>query len=144
MEFVQQNINWNAEPNAPMPKVEIKEGSSKIVLTFYMNAFMYENVDEDDIGVIEFDNCLKFRIGSTNDEGFYRGQCRFAQTGVEWGEFYRIVNSNWKEYFPSDEVAVDANLEHSTELNHYLFYFRDETFECIAESYSFKIKSASV
>lgn len=59
------------------------------------------------------------------------GQSRFKELGVEWGEFYQIHDSNWKEDFPNP-IHVS---EKDTERHHYLFYFRDNTFECIAASY---------
>jgi len=92
MEFIKQNNGWDAEPNAPAPKIEIEEVTSNLLLSFYLNAFIHDDVDEDDIGVLEFNNCFKYRIGSTNDEGFYRGQCRFSNTGIEWGNFYKMID----------------------------------------------------
>jgi hypothetical protein len=89
--------------------------------------------------VLEFTRCLKYRLGVTNDEGFYLGQYRFSRTGVQWGNFYHIIDSNWITEFPKDEVLVDRSIDNNPLLNHYLFYFRDETYECIAESYRFVI-----
>lgn len=139
LNFVKLNNNWDAESNAPMPKIEIDDESSKIKVTFYLNAFIYRDLEEDDEGILEFEDCYKYRFGGTNDEGFYRGQCRFSKTGVQWGNFYQIEDSKWEESFPDDEVIIDENLKGRTDLNHYLFYFRDNTFECIAKSYSFSI-----
>lgn len=139
MNFIKLNSNWDAEPNAPMPKVESDNETSKIKVSFYLNAFIHKDVEEEDKGVLEFEDCYKYRLGATNDEGFYRGQCRFSKTGVQWGNFYQIEDSKWVENFPDDEIMIDNSLENSIDLNHYLFYFRDNTFECIARSCSFKI-----
>jgi hypothetical protein len=139
MKFIKLNVGWDAEPNAPMPTLEVFKHSAMVRLSFYLNSFIHDDVDEEDKGILEFINCYKYRIGFTNDEGFYSGQCRFSKTGVEWGNFYNIESSSWRKGFPNDEKIVDSKLENSTNLNHYLFYFRDETFECIAESYKFYI-----
>lgn len=139
MKFIRHNNGWDAEPNAPMPSVEVLETVPEIKLSFYLNSFIHEDVEEGDKGVLEFINCYQYRLGATNDEGFYRGQCRFYKTGVEWGNFYNIINSTWKRDFPSDKIIVDSTLINNPSLNHYLFYFRDETFECIAQSYKFNV-----
>lgn len=144
MEFIKQNIGWDAEPNAPMPKIEIDKNTYNLTLSFYLNAFIHDDVDEEDIGILEFSNCHKYRLGATNDEGFYRGQCRFSKSGIIWGDFYKMVDTDWRNDFPKDEVVIDNYLKDNQDLHHYLFYFRDNTFECIAASYSFTIKREQV
>ena len=77
-------------------------------------------------------------MGQPNDEGFYcHNESRYAQYGVEWGEFYLVNESDWKTNFPDVQI-IDGSIQ-TDGLNHYLFYFRDETFEVIAESYSFQV-----
>ncbi|WP_164472677.1 hypothetical protein [Cohnella candidum] len=137
MKYEQLNKDWGAEPNSPDPEIEINYNSRTLTLHFYLNAFMYENVEEEDRGVLEFHNCYLFRLGPTNDEGFYKGDCRFSRSGISWGEFYKLEESGWESDFPSDKVMI-ASVDEISKLNHYLFYFRDETFECIAEGFDFK------
>ncbi len=137
MELLKLNKDWDAEPNAPMPKVSVSADTNNIFLEFFLNSFIHDNVDEEDLGVLEFINCYMYRLGPTNDEGFYKGQCRFSNSGVVWGDFYQIKDSNWQEDFPDDRIIVNSTIN-PNHLHHYLFYFRDETFECIAESYSFR------
>jgi len=139
MKFIKQNIGWDAEPNAPMPSLEVARTGDSIKISFYLNSFIHDDVTEEDKGILQFMNCYKYRLGPTNDEGFYSGKCRFSKTGMDWGNFYMIEESNWKSDFPSDEKIINSNLVHHPNLNHYLFYFRDETFECIAESYRFHV-----
>ena len=137
MVFLRQNENWNAEPNAPNPQVEIVGLTLK--LSFFLNPFLYEQFNDGDVGVLKFYNCFQYRMGAPNDEGFYNdNQNRYSQYckyGVEWGHFYRIENSDWETNFP-DARIVDNRVAIDT-LKHYLFYFRDETIEVIAERYSF-------
>lgn len=54
-----------------MPTLEVFGSSSTIRLTFYLNSFIHNDIDEQDKGVLEFINCYKFRLGHTNEEGFY-------------------------------------------------------------------------
>ncbi len=105
-----------------------------------MNSFIHDDVTKDDSGILTFNSVYKYRLGPTNDEGFYRGQCRFSKTGIEWGNFYNIIDSNWENDFPNDEIIINPNFKSDKRLNHFLFYFRDETFECIAISCELKIK----
>lgn len=128
--FEQLNIDWNAEPNAPEVNIEVHKYD--VILEFYLNAFKYEQFSEEDRARITFHNCYQYRYGLPNDEGFYvYNQSRFKKYGVKWGEFYLAHGTNWKEEFP-DPIVVDGQ---AGKMKHYIFYFRDGTFECIAESY---------
>jgi hypothetical protein len=139
MRFIKLNEDWNAEPNAPEPRIEIT--GARLRLSFYMNPYLYPQFSENDIGVLEFTRCRQYRMGAPNDEGFYNhGQSRYQQYGVEWGEFYLVDNSDWKANFP-DAKIIDGDIPVNP-LNHYLFYFRDETFEVVAEKYTFHVVKA--
>jgi hypothetical protein len=128
-QFSQLNLGWNAEPNAPEPHVEII--GDDIILSFYVNPFRFKDFEEDEVGFLRFVNCTRFRLGSTNDEGWYMGQCRFSEIAPKWGEFYRISGDSATTDGPADWRAVSTKVGH--EQNHFLFYFRDDTFECVAE-----------
>ena len=135
MEFEQINKDWNAEPNAP--EVEITVTGNDVVVEFYLNAFQFEAFNEGDKAVLTFHDCLQYRYGNPNDEGFYDlGQSRYKVFGVKWGEFYLVHDSDWKDNFP-DPVAVSN--QPIDELKHYLFYFRDSAFECIAKDYKLRM-----
>jgi len=56
--FLQVNLGWNAEPNAPDPQVEFL--GSDLLLRFYVNPFQFEEFDEDEIGFLRFVNCVRF------------------------------------------------------------------------------------
>ena len=86
--FTKLSVGWNAEPNAPNPQVQIWEHD--VVLSFHVNPFIYHQFKAEDIGQLRFRNCRRYRLGSVNDEGWYRGQCRFSKLAPTWGEFYEI------------------------------------------------------
>ena len=137
MEFIKLNEKWNAEPNAPSPHIEVEGNTLK--LTFALNTFQFQQYGETDKGVLTFRGCRQYRLGPPNDEGFYSyNQSRYKKYGVSWGEFYRVQNSDWQQTFPEDRIVVDESND-PTNLNHYLFYLRDATFECIATDYSFEV-----
>jgi hypothetical protein len=64
--FLQLNKDWNAEPNAPSPVVDIR--GTDLVLSFYVNAFLCPEFEEDEIAILRFVHCTRYRLGSTNDE----------------------------------------------------------------------------
>ena len=133
IEFEHLNMDWNAEPNAP--EVEVKVVGCDVIIEFYLNAFLYKQFSEGDKAQITFHECLQYRIGPPNEDGFYiYGKSRFKQYGVTWGEFYLVHNSNWKKDFQNPIIVSNTDIERQ----HYLFYFSDETFECIANSFSIK------
>ncbi|MGB0766162.1 MAG: hypothetical protein ACPGYV_00470 [Phycisphaeraceae bacterium] len=128
-EFTILNDGWNAEPNAPCPQIDIH--GSDVLLTFVRNHLMYSDVEEDSTMSIRFKDCHKYRLGPTNDEGWYRGQCRFSKIAPQWGEFYEIQGNTLDEQLNKQEWKILPG----NGTKRFLFYFRDETFECDAESY---------
>jgi len=126
LKFQKLNDGWNAEPNAPAPSV-IASGND-ILLRFEISAFQYSPFVEGDVGVIRFRDCSRYRLGTTNDEGWYRGQCRSSKHAPAWGEFYELIGPDDVADQPHDWVKVPNEKPG----RHFLFYFRDETFECFA------------
>jgi hypothetical protein len=86
--FYQLNEGWNAEPNAPSPAIEIQDEA--VVLKFYVNPFKFHDFEEEEIGLLRFVRCERYRLGPTNDEEWYLGQCRFSKIAPKWGEFYAV------------------------------------------------------
>jgi hypothetical protein len=126
-EFFRLNEDWNAEPNAPDPAVRIV--GADVVLSFFLNPFLYKDFQPEDRGILRFVDCERFRLGPTNDEGWYSGQCRFSGLAPSWGEFYLIRGDA-----ALLETREDWRLLASPAKGgrHFLFYFRDNTFECVA------------
>ena len=135
--FQQLNHGWNAEPNAPEPRVMVH--GADVVVTFLMNPFQFPEFDPQDVGRLRFISCRRYRLGSTNDEGWYRGQCRFSKVAPRWGEFYEVGGDLRLAECPHDWVDVIPEAEG---FRHFLFYFRDEQFECDALDWSFEVLRA--
>ncbi len=133
-EFIKLNKEWNAEPNAPSPTVKII--GSDIEVAFGMNYILYKQYNEESVGHLLFKNCWRYRLGSTNDEGWYRGQCRFSKAAPAWGEFYEVRGDLKLNECPNDWVMLGASRPTS---KHFLFYFRDGTFECDADEWTFAV-----
>lgn len=134
--FVQLNYGWNADPNAPEPTASV--GGSTVLVSFRVNAFQFPQFTEGDRAVLRFENCQRYRLGSTNDEGWYMGTCRFSRLAPAWGEFFHVSGEASLLLQPADWVIVAPNS--MDELSrHYLFYFKDETFECVASNWAVQL-----
>ena len=125
------NRDWNAEPNSPEEKLRIRE--SDLILEFFVNPWAYEGFKEEERARITFADCEKYRVGSINDEAWYRKQCRFSDFAPSWGEFYLITGEADEHQNPDDWIMVGAK-----GANHYLFYLRDNEIEVKAKNYEFE------
>ncbi|MEI8283329.1 MAG: hypothetical protein WCG75_13050 [Armatimonadota bacterium] len=130
-DFAQLNLGWNAEPNVPFPKIAIS--GSTLQLSFFGNPLELPEVEDEHIIVLRFYNVWRYVLGGTNDEGWYLGQCRFDRLAPRWGEFYEVKGDLRLDRFEDVWQIVTEPPPH--DLKHYLFYFRDETFECDATSW---------
>jgi len=126
--FHKLNNGWNAEPNAPVPSVEVQD--EDVLLKFFVNPFRFPEFLEEELGILRFVRCQRYRLGSTNDEGWYLGQCRFSRFAPEWGQFYMVQGDADLLDAPNDWQSVGPQIAAG---RHFLFYFRDSTFECVAE-----------
>ena len=122
--FVRLNDGWNAEPNAPCPEVTV-EGS-----TLHLR-FIVEFGKPP--ARLRFDNCRHWRLGPTNDEGWYLGQCRYSRIAPAWGQFYELVGEDGLLRKPTDWQTMP---QPGPGDRHFLFYLRDDTFECYASKWS--------
>src|SRR5260221_2785481 len=124
--FIRLNTDWNAEPNAPDPVVRIENGD--VVLEFVSNYHLYKRFDVDQCLRLRFPSAIRYRLGPTNDEGWYRGQCRFSKVAPLWGEFYELHGDLKLDACRYPWVTVGGPSDVAP--RHFLFYLRDQTFEC--------------
>jgi hypothetical protein len=134
-EFTKLNDGWNAEPGAPIPKICV-DGET-LVLTFYLNPWVFPRFKLGDRGELRFAKCWRYSMEGTNDEGWWRGQCRFSRRAPDWGEFYELEGDLRLDRLPEDYWTFVAE-PRSTNTRHFLFYFKDETFECDAADWDFR------
>jgi hypothetical protein len=129
-EFRQLNIGWNADPNVPDSRVT--SDNSDVMLRFTLNSFVFDRFRFGERGTLRFTDCSRYRLGGTNDEGWYLGQCRYSKIAPQWGEFYEIVGDDPLRYESTEWVTATG----SGRDRHFLFYLRDGTFECIADDWA--------
>lgn len=127
------NIGWNAQPNAP--EVELKTESNNLILTFYLNPYIYKNVNEYDKGKLTFKNCFKYSFNDCNDEGYFLEQYRYKNEILSWGNFYELLH-DWENDFHPDYKCLNSEVDKG-KMRHFIFFFRDNTLECIAEDFEF-------
>ena len=95
------------------------------------------------LALVEFKRCFSARLGSPNDEvmhGHYlrgHGQRLYSAQIVE--------NSPWLEELRSmNAVHRGFDPDRWNSLHHYIFWFHDSTFDCIAESYDVTLHQTSM
>jgi hypothetical protein len=133
--FDKLNTGWNAQPNAPHPHIELDNRG--VIVRFVLNSYQFPQFSEAQEARLMFDGCWRYRLGPTNDEGWYRGQCRFSKLAPEWGEFYEVEGDLLLDVGELDWKSGPASQHPGT--RHFLFYFRDETFECDADAWKLEV-----
>jgi hypothetical protein len=130
--FKRLNEGWNADPNVPDGKVAVS--GDMVRLSFFLNPYEFDAF-EGEMGALAFEHCSMWRLGPTNDEGWYMGQCRYSRTAPAWGEFYELSGEDDQRLTPADwHQFVPTPLNR----RHFLFYLRDNTFECFAADWRFE------
>jgi hypothetical protein len=128
--FKKLNDGWNAEPNDPAENVVVY--GNLVELSFALNPWEFDAA-EGSRATLNFSQCARWRLGRPNDEGWYRGQGRFETSSHSWGEFYEVFDATQSVEEPTDWKIL--NPEHRKS-RHFLFYLRDNTFECYAQDWT--------
>ena len=63
MQWTKLNITFDADPNAPCPRVAIS--GTDVVVRFFLNPFIWDDVQDQDEATLEFHDVLMYRLGST-------------------------------------------------------------------------------
>ncbi|MAT13816.1 MAG: hypothetical protein CMJ46_00935 [Planctomyces sp.] len=95
------------------------------------------------VGVVEFDLCVGSKLGDPNDEVFHghplHGRGMRAYTAQE------VINSRWiDETDRINSVHSQYSPESWKKLRHYVFWFHDSTFECLAMSFKAQLRNESM
>lgn len=130
--FIRLNQGWNAEPVCPAPEFWTQDGT--LHMRLILNHYAFPAFQKDDQGILRFGNCSRYRLGETNDEGWYQNQCRYRQAAPDWGEFYELTGPDPLRDQPDDWITLTPDAD---AMRHFLFYMKDETFECMASDWSF-------
>lgn len=129
IDFIQITENWNADPVSP--EIELKVDGIDLIMDIYLNHFRFDRYQEGDKVKIRFRNCSEYSLNTCNDEGYYYGQYRTNPNELPWGEFYEIKRGLDRN-MPNPVVKTQND---NSNRKHFIFFFKDETFECLASEY---------
>lgn len=130
--FVRQNLRWNLDPNDPNPHV--RNLADCLRLTFNLNAYDCKEFHQGELGILDFHDASRYRLSETNEEGWYRGQSRFSGMDPAWEQFYVVEGDRSLLKQPNDWHIRSASSPGS---KHFIFFFLDNTFECVCQRWSF-------
>jgi hypothetical protein len=144
-------IKWDI--GAPMPFLMMND--HRTFLTFYINVpdpnwdGTYVTIKSpaasgvESLALVEFIHCVSAKLGAPNDEVFEGHP--LSGKGQDGYTAQIVMNSRWKaELQAINSVHSGYKPETWTDLKHYIFWFHDSTFECIAESYRLELFKGSM
>jgi hypothetical protein len=129
IEYVQISTDWNADPVSP--EIDLKVDGTDLTMDIYLNHDAFDNFTEGDKARIRFKNCSEYSLNTCNDEGYYYRQYRTNPNELPWGEFYEIKSGLDRNY-PEPIVKIQSD---NINKRHFIFFFKDETFECHASEF---------
>ena len=133
IDYFQITSGWNADPVSP--EIELQIIDNGLTMEIFVNHLIFDDFEEGDKARITFENCSIYSLNHCNDEGYFDGQYRTNPNELPWGEFYEI-KSGLDRRFPEPITELKKDLQHQ---RHFVFFFKDETFECLASSYMIEL-----
>lgn len=119
-------LRWDFGGGAPLPC--LLSNDRKTFLVFRVAGAA------PNVAMVEFKRCVCLKTGTPNDE-VYEGHSLHGK-GLEPYRPLRVINSPWiKELEAINSVHQQYRPEHWQDFQHYIFGFKDQTFECVAESF---------
>ena len=136
------NIGFSSDIGAPIPVVLASE--YKVHLLFYiskpnpgfdgLSVHIRDESEDIDVALITFTNYASYKFGMPNDEAI-EGHPYYA-FGLSPYSFFEVKNSDWiKQLEQINSVHEHHNKELFNKYKHFIFFFHDSNFECVAESF---------
>ena len=139
-------VKWDT--GAPLPFLLCND--NRTFLTFYVTETdpnwdgTYVNVvdlassESASLCLVTFQNCFSAKLGHPNDE--VQSGHPLAGRGLDGYTAQFVINSPWlEEVAKINSVHPYDDSNRWKSLNHYIFWFHDCTFECLAESYTVEV-----
>jgi hypothetical protein len=127
-------MRWNA--GAPSPHLLVNGRNT--YLLFDMPDTLLESDMGEQVGLVIFNQCISAKFGSLNEE-VLSGHPLFGK-GLDSSSVQIIRNSRWlDEVERVNKAHPQYNPSKWRTLNHYIFWFHDETYECLASSFDVEI-----
>lgn len=130
LETIDFPVKWDV--GAPMPLL-LANGLHTYLL-FYLGDTHLERNKKDSVALVQFYRCVSARLGDPNDEVFHGHP--LSEKGLLPYAAQIVRNSKWIiELETINKVHPQYNQEFWRSLSHYVLWFHNETFECVAKSY---------
>jgi hypothetical protein len=144
-------LKWDT--GAPMPHLMVSDNRALLAFLLsepdpawdgsYVISKSPSNEEAEPLGLVEFDFCTSAKLGAPNDEVF-RGHPLYGK-GLEPYTAQRVVNSRWvQEIDKINSVHHLYRPERGRDRTHFIFWFHDSTFECVARSYKVETHQISM
>jgi hypothetical protein len=129
------------------PKPCLLQSEQKAFLTFFLTKDRFDwekstfvpiqdqaDPSQRNIAVVDFRRCVVAKMGDPNDE-VHHGHS-WNGKGLDSYTAQRVVNSRWIDEIQTiNRVHQCFDPDFWKTLNHYVLWFHDSTFECIAQSF---------
>ena len=148
---LQFSVQWSV--GASLPHLLVNE--DKAFLIFYVNqpdpdwdGTDVRLVDPGDdspvsLALVEFEQCRSAKLGAPNNE-VLAGHYLYGK-GLEAYSVQIVKNSPWlEEVKATNKVHPLFRADSWSDLTHYIFWFHDTTFECIATTYQVELHTKSL
>ena len=133
-------LKWDV--GAPLPHLLTNDNRALLAFAVLDQDPTYER-GEQQLGLVEFEGCLSAKLGTPSDEVF-QGHPLYRK-GLEACSAQRVVNSRWlRELEAISSVHSRHRPERFRGLTHYVFWFKDSTFECVAGAFTVTTRRTSM
>ena len=134
-------VKWDA--GAPLPF--LLRNDCRTFLTFCIRKPAIDPLSSNKVSLclVSFDHCTSAKLGHPNDEA--QGGHPLYGRGLRGYTAQIVMNSPWiKEVAKTNSIHPNDNPKTWSTLNHYVFWFHDSTFECLAKSYKVEVTSETM
>jgi hypothetical protein len=139
-------VQWDM--GAPLPHLLVNDAMATLAFLLGVRDPAWDGtsvtvVDPGDdaarpLALVTFDPCVSAKLGAPNDEVFHGHP--LAGRGQKPYGAQRVIGSPWlAELEAINSVHAQYNPKHWRGLKHYVFWFHDAMFECIATSFTVEI-----
>lgn len=144
-------VRWDT--GAPLPHLLVNDHRAFLVFLLrtidprwddtYATIKSPASEQRESLALVEFKRCSAAKLGAPNEEVFAGHP--LAGKGLEAYTAQLVRNSRWLvEIQKTNSVHAGYRPESWLKRNHYVFWFHDTTFECIAESFEVEVHDCSM
>ncbi len=144
-------VQWNT--GAPMPQLLVNDQRALLIFLVRVPDSNWDGTyatikdpaseQRESLALVEFKHCISAKLGSPNDEVFAGHP--LAGKGLEPYSAQQVKNSRWlAELQKINSVHAGYRPEMWQQRKHYIFWFHDDTFECIAEDFEVELHDCSM